>query len=115
MSKQTYLGELEQMVLWAVLRLGGTGYGATVLKELSERVGRELSTGALYATIDRLEEKGMIGARLADPEPGRGGRRKRYLSVTEAGRAALERTRSQWMRVWDGIDGTLEAHESGGT
>ena len=60
MGKETYLGELEQMVLWAVLRLGGDGYGAVVLKELNDRVGRRVSTGALYATLDRLEEKGCV-------------------------------------------------------
>ena len=115
MSKKTYLGELEQMVLWCVLRLGGDGYGASVLRELAGQVDRKLTTGALYATLDRLERKGMLSTRLADPEPGRGGRRKRYLTVTEAGRAALERTRRDWMRVWEGVPATLGANESSGS
>ena len=104
MSSKTYLGELEQMVLWAVLRLDGKGYGTTILEALTERADRKVTPGALYATLDRLEEKGMIQSRLADPEAGRGGRRKRYMTVTGEGRAALERTRQEWMRVWDGLE-----------
>jgi len=100
------------MVLWAVIRLGGEGYGASILEALNERVDRRVTPGALYATLDRLEGKGMIQSRLADPEPGRGGRRKRYMDVTSEGRAALERTRSEWMRVWEGIDLVTDA-ESG--
>ena len=104
MSDETYLGELEQRVLWSVLRLGGDGYGTTILEELNERVDRRVTPGAMYATLDRLEAKGMISSRLADPEPGRGGRRKRYLSVTAEGRDSLERTRQEWMRVWGDME-----------
>jgi DNA-binding PadR family transcriptional regulator len=104
MGRQTYLGELEQMVLWAVLRLGGDGYGTTILDEINGRVPRRVTPGALYATLDRLEAKGMVQSRLADPEAGRGGRRKRYLTVTAEGMAALERTRREWMTMWEGLD-----------
>jgi DNA-binding PadR family transcriptional regulator len=104
MGRRTYLGELEQLVLWAVLRLDGKGYGTTILDELNERVDRRVTPGALYATLDRLEEKGMLLSRLADPEAGRGGRRKRFMTVTPEGRAALERTRQEWMRMWDGME-----------
>jgi DNA-binding PadR family transcriptional regulator len=104
MGRKTYLGELEQRVLWAVLRLDGEGYGTTILEALAERSDRRISPGALYATLDRLEEKGMIESRLADPEAGRGGRRKRYMTVTADGRAALGRTREEWMRMWDGLE-----------
>ena len=92
------------MVLWAVLRLDGDGYGTTILEALTGRVDRRVTPGALYATLDRLEEKGVIQSRLADPEAGRGGRRKRYLTVTTEGRVALDRTRQEWMRMWDGMD-----------
>ena len=110
MGRDTYLGELEQLVLWAVLRQDGHGYGATVLEELAERAGRRVSVGALYATLDRLEQKDMISSRLADPEEGRGGRRKRYLSVTAGGREALARTREEWTRMWEGMEvGTGES------
>jgi DNA-binding PadR family transcriptional regulator len=104
MANRTYLGELEQMVLWAVLRLDSQGYGTTILEALTERADRRVTPGALYATLDRLEEKGMIQSRLADPEAGRGGRRKRYMTVTAHGQQALERTRAEWMRAWDGLE-----------
>jgi PadR family transcriptional regulator PadR len=104
MARGTYLGELEQLVLWAVLRLDGEGYGTTILEALNDRVDRRVTPGALYATLDRLESKGMISSRLADPEAGRGGRRKRYLTVTDAGRSVLERTRREWTSMWDGLE-----------
>jgi DNA-binding PadR family transcriptional regulator len=104
MSDPTYLGELEQMVLWAVLRLGDGAYGPRILGELEERVGRRVSPGALYATLDRLEMKGMIRSSLADPEPGRGGRPRRYVRVSAEGRHALARVRSEWTSLWTGVD-----------
>lgn len=104
MGDSTYLGEFEQMVLWAVLRLDGEGYGAMILEELSGRVDRAVSMGAFYATLDRLEAKGMVTSRLQDPAPGRGGRRRRYMTVTPQGVAALDRTRREWTRLWEGMD-----------
>lgn len=104
MTKEPYLGELEQMVLWAVLRHDGEGWGRVLIEDLEERAGRKVSPGALYSTLDRLEEKGVIRSRLADPEPGRGGRRKRYLAVTSRGREALERARAEWRRMWEGLE-----------
>lgn len=108
MADDIYLGELEQMVLWAILRYDGEAYGTPVMEELESRADRRVSPGALYATIDRLEEKGAIASRLADPEPGRGGRRKRYLSVTPAGLEALRTIRSTWIRLWEGLEGAVE-------
>jgi DNA-binding PadR family transcriptional regulator len=107
MADEVYLGELEQMVLWAILRFDGEAYGTPVLEALEERADRTVTPGALYATIDRLEEKGVIQSRLADPEPGRGGRRKRYLSVTPLGQEALRTTRSKWIRLWEGLEGAV--------
>lgn len=107
----TYLGELEQAVLWTVLRLDGDGYGATILEDLDGRLHRRVTSGAVYATLDRLEEKGMILSRLADPDERRGGRRKRYMTVTDAGRQALARVRHEWTTLWDGLDEAAVAHE----
>ncbi|MFW6079287.1 MAG: PadR family transcriptional regulator [Gemmatimonadota bacterium] len=112
MPDSTYLGELEQMILWAVLRLDGSGYGPLILGELEERADRAVSPGALYATLDRLEEKGMLRSRLGRPEPGRGGRPKRYVEVTAEGRVALERTRAAWRSLWDGLDAGATAPET---
>ena len=112
MERPTYLGELEQLVLWAVLRLAGDGYGTTILEEINERADRRVTPGALYATLDRLEAKGMIESRLADPEAGRGGRRKRYLTVTPEGAGALDRTRREWIRMWEGLNVAAGQSES---
>jgi PadR family transcriptional regulator, regulatory protein PadR len=111
MANPPYLGELEQAVLWTVLRLAGEGYGATILEEVDERLQRRVTAGAVYATLDRLEEKGMIVSRLADPDEGRGGRRKRYMAVTEVGREALARVRREWITLWDGLEEAVGAHE----
>lgn len=111
MPEHTYLGELEQMTLWAVLRLDGEGYGTTILEALNARVDRVVTPGALYATLDRLESKGMIASRLADPDEGRGGRRKRFMSVTAEGRTALARVQHEWMRLWEGMDVAVGVHE----
>ena len=108
MGERPYLGELEQTVLWAVLRLDGTGYGPLILEQLEERADRSVTPGALYATLDRLEEKGMIESTVGEPEPGRGGRPKRFVAVTPEGRAALAEARSEWMRLWDGLEAAVE-------
>lgn len=108
MKRAGYLGELEQMILLAVLQLEDEAFGTRVLEELRERVGRTVSRGALYVTLDRLEEKGMLKSRLGDPTPQRGGKPKRYLSVTRSGLAGLKRSRAAWMRLWEGLDSVLE-------
>ena len=109
MTKTTgYLGELEQMVLLAILQLDDQAFGTNVMEELEERVERKVSRGALYVTLDRLEEKRMLASRVGDPTPRRGGRPKRYLSVTPSGVAALRKSRAAWMRLWDGLDSVLE-------
>ncbi|KPJ89458.1 MAG: hypothetical protein AMS18_12425 [Gemmatimonas sp. SG8_17] len=108
MRKPGYLGELEQMVLLAVLQLNDQAYGTSVLRELEQRVQRAVSRGALFVTLDRLEEKGMLTSRLGDPTPRRGGRPKRYLIVTPAGVAALRRSRTAWLKLWDGLDSVFE-------
>jgi DNA-binding PadR family transcriptional regulator len=108
MMRTKHLGELEQMVLMAVLQLEDNAYGTTVLTELSERGGRKISPGALFATIDRLEGKGLVVSELGDPTPGRGGKRKRFLTVTPKGLIALREAREAWSRMSEGLDEVLE-------
>ncbi len=109
MTKTTgYLGELEQMVLLAILQLDDQAFGTNVMDELEQRVERKVSRGALYVTLDRLEEKGMLVSRIGDPTPRRGGRPKRFLTVTPVGVSALRKSRTAWMRLWDGLDSVLE-------
>jgi DNA-binding PadR family transcriptional regulator len=101
------LGELEEMVLLAVLRLGKGAYGASVLRELDEQAGREVPRGSVYVTLDRLEEKGLVASRAGVPTAQRGGRAPRLVAVTDAGLAALRRTREVRERLLDGLEGAL--------
>ena len=109
MSPREFLGELEEMVLLAVLRLGAEAYGASVLRELDEQAGREVPRGSVYVTLDRLEEKGLVRSRPGQPTAQRGGRAPRLVSVTAAGMAALRRTRDVRDRLLDGLGGALES------
>ncbi len=96
------------MILLAILQLQDQAYGTSVVAELEQRVQRSVSRGALFVTLDRLEEKGMLQSRMGDPTPRRGGRPKRYLAVTPAGVAALQKSRTAWTRLWDGLDSVFE-------
>ena len=109
MGKSGHLGELEQMVLLAVLRLGDDdAYGSRVRDELQAKADRGVARGALYVTLDRLVEKGMLDTRVGDPIPGRGGRPRRYLTVTPAGITALRRARQALTNLWDGLDAVMD-------
>jgi DNA-binding PadR family transcriptional regulator len=104
MTKGTHLGEFEQMVLLAVLREEGEGYGMSIRRELEERAGREVSIGAVYATLDRLEEKGFVRSRDGEATPVRGGRARRHFELTTDGAGALRTARAMMDRLWDGVD-----------
>ena len=79
------LGELEQMVLLTLARLGGEGHGATIAAELEDRAGRRVSPGALYTVLDRLQDKGCVEAWIGDSTPERGGRRRKVYRLLPAG------------------------------
>jgi len=102
-GNNTYLGELEQMVLLAVRRLGDEAYGLGVVDVLEERVGRSVARGAVYVTLDRLEEKGLLESRQGDTARGRAGRPRRLLSVTPEGLRALGDARRAWQSLWEGL------------
>lgn len=104
MSKRDYLGEFEHIVLLAVLRLADQAYGVTVRREIEVRTKREVSIGAIYATLDRLEAKGYVQSRAGDPTPERGGRSKRLFRVTAHGVSAVNRTRRALLRLTEGLD-----------
>jgi len=108
MKRKKHLGELEQLVLMAALQLNDKAYGASIMQELKDRGGRKVAPGALFATVDRLEGKGLVKSRLGDPTPGRGGKRRRYLTVTPAGLAALRDARSAWARMAEGLERVLQ-------
>jgi PadR family transcriptional regulator PadR len=104
MPRGEYLGEFEQMVLLAVARLGQGAYGVSILDEIQERTGSEAAVGSVYASLDRLERVGMATSDLGDPTPERGGRAKRFFSLTPAGIVALQRSRRALEAMWDGLD-----------
>ena len=90
MRRGELLGSLEYIVLLALARLDGSAYGLLVLREIAERTGRNLSIGAVYGTLERLEEKGYISSSTGDPTPERGGRAKRLFRIEAAGKRALQ-------------------------
>ena len=104
MNTDRSLGEFEQMVLLAVLRLGDEAYGVTILSEIAERAGRTASPGAMYTTLHRMEDKGLIRFREGAPTPERGGRAKRFVQVTREGRAALASAQAAYRSLMDGLD-----------
>jgi DNA-binding PadR family transcriptional regulator len=108
MGDKAFLGEFEHMVLAAVVRLGERAYGAAVVKEIEQQTGRSVSGGSLYVTLDRLEHKGLITSRMAERNPRRGGRPKRFVTVTPAGLQALRAARDAMLNLWNGIEETLE-------
>ena len=103
MGKGEYLGEFEQMVILAILRLGDDAYGMTVRRELEKTAGRNVTFGTVYGTLERLEAKGFVTSSHADPEPVRGGRARRYFQVEPAGGLALARARDMMGRMWAGV------------
>lgn len=99
-GKVTYLGEFEQVVLLAVAHLGDEASGPGLRAEISDRAGRTVSIGAIYATLDRLTSKGYLRAR----DVGAGARVRRFFTLTAAGAEALEAAREMQARMWRGID-----------
>jgi DNA-binding PadR family transcriptional regulator len=104
------LGEFEHMVLLAILRLGTNAYGVSIRSELVACTDREPSPGALYTTLDRLEEKGFLSSRMGDPTPERGGRAKRYFTVTARGVDAVNEAQRCYRRLLEGIQLPGGAH-----
>jgi len=103
-----FLGEFEQMVLLAILQLGEEAYALSVIRELDQRIGRRVSRGALYKTLERLEEKGFIDWEVEETTPGRGGHPRRRFRVTGTGITALKVARDALSRLWEGLDGVLD-------
>jgi PadR family transcriptional regulator, regulatory protein PadR len=104
MARREHLGELEQIVLLAVLRLGEDAYGVPIRIEIERRTRRSLTVGALYRTLDRLEEKGYVTSWFSDPTPERGGRSKRYFNVRPVGLRTLQASRDALAAMWDGLE-----------
>jgi PadR family transcriptional regulator, regulatory protein PadR len=104
MSSRDSLGEFEHIVVLAILRLKERAYGVTVRQEIQLRTNREVSIGAVYATLDRLEIKGYVHSHCGDPTPERGGRSKRFFHVTAKGLGVLNLTQQALQRMSEGLD-----------
>lgn len=99
-----FLGEFEQLVLLAVLRLDDAAYAVPIRREIQARTRRLPARGAVYITLDRLEEKGYLESRLADPTKERSGRPRRYYRVRPAGVRALEHSWAALRLMWEGLE-----------
>src|SRR5882762_4636009 len=107
MTDVSTLGEFEQVVLLAILRLADEAYAVTVRDEIVRCTGRDVSRGSVYITLDRLETKGYLRSRLADPTPERGGRAKRYYALRPRAVEALRESRPALIALWRGLESLL--------
>jgi PadR family transcriptional regulator, regulatory protein PadR len=101
------LGEFEALVLMATMRLSNDAYGMRIHREIEERASRRCSFGALYTTLDRLEEKGYVSSRIGEKTAERGGRAKKYFRITAAGSAALKESYSATLHMAQGLESIL--------
>jgi len=97
------LGDIEHLVLLALLRLGERSYGVPILEEIAARTGREVSRPAVYIALRRLEAKKLVTSQLGEATPERGGRAKRYFTLTAAGHQALHSSRTALLSMWANV------------
>ncbi|GAA0855489.1 PadR family transcriptional regulator [Aliiglaciecola litoralis] len=102
MSQKT-LGEFENIVLLALLRLETNAYGAAIRQLLQSEIGRDVALGALYSTLERMEKKNLVVSKFGEATAQRGGRPKRFFSVTAEGKAALKQTKIAIDTMWQGV------------
>jgi DNA-binding PadR family transcriptional regulator len=102
------LGEFEQLVLLAILRLGSEAYGVPIVREIEDRTGRASSRAAVYIALKRLQVKGLVSSRMADPTPERGGRAKRYFKIEQAGIDLVRESRRALVSMWEDLEPILE-------
>lgn len=100
---QYRLGEFEEIVLLTVAVLHEEAYGVAIIEEMEKRLGRRVSIGALQTVLRRLEDKGMLSSAFGEATNIRGGKRKRYFTLTKSGQKALNETKDQRMSLWNAI------------
>jgi len=100
---ESFLAEFELYVMLAIARLGEEAYGASIRREIEGRTGRPVSVGALYATLARLGDKGLLRFSVSDPEPTRGGRSRKHCTLTAAGKTTLRHSTEMLTRMMDGV------------
>lgn len=106
-SDTPYLGELEHLLLLAILQCGDDAYTVPIREVLAERSGRHIGRGALHTSLDRLQSKGLVESRLGEPLAIRGGRSRRYFSVTAAGLDAIRAARAAMANLSQGLDSVI--------
>ena len=102
------LGDFEQLVLLALVRLGDRAYGVAIHTEILERAGRDVTVASVYKTLERLEDKGFAASTLGEPTAERGGRRKKYFRIHPAGRRALRHALASIKRMSSGLAADLD-------
>jgi len=100
MAKRDYLGSFELIVMLALMRLGEDAYGVPISREIEESSGREAALASVYATLERLESKGLVSSELGEPTPERGGRAKKYFHVTVKGLREVRQMQRALMKLW---------------
>jgi DNA-binding PadR family transcriptional regulator len=103
MPKGDFVGEFELYVMLALAHQGDEAYGVTIRRAIEDRTGRTVVIGAVYATLARLEEKGLVQFRISDPQPVQGGRARKYFTLTAAGRRALRHSTAMLARMMAGL------------
>ena len=103
MDKQKFLGEFEQFILLAILKLGENAYGSTIRQLLADTIQRDVTIGALYTTLERLEKKGLLESKMGEATAERGGRAKKYFKVSAQGQSALKRSKHALHSMWQGV------------
>jgi len=105
---RTYLGEFEQLLLFALIQLEGDAYGGRIRQTIEAKAGRTVSPGAVYTALDRLESRGLVTSSLGEPTARRGGKRKRYYRIEPAGAELLRRSHEALSRMARGLKPKLE-------
>lgn len=113
-TRRRALGELEQLVLLAILALGDDAYGASIQREIESRTGRDVAVGAIYTALDRLEGRGAVAWRIGAPTPERGGRRRKHYRLLSVGAADLQRSLSTIQAMTRGLEPLIAALGEGG-
>ena len=101
------LGEFEQMVLLAIVHLGGESYAVPIVDEIERRTGRSVSRAAVYITLRRLEEKGFLSSWLGESTAERGGKARRLVKLEADGARALSEARQTAERMWHGVSAAM--------
>jgi PadR family transcriptional regulator PadR len=102
------LGDVEHLVLVALLRLDGESYAVPIMREIQQRTGREVARAAVYIALKRLEAKTLVRSRMGDSTAERGGRPKRFFRLTRTGALQLRQSREEFVRMWANAERLLQ-------